>query len=72
MIFTSVVVEQFLKGGQTGAWILGFHSDRSDMVYYPSVGPPLQLCGGLLKAGCHNFYMTVEGVMHPLGSDRMK
>ena len=72
MIFTSVVVGSFVKGGKTDAWILGFHSARAGMVYHPSVGPPLQLCGGLLKSGCHNFYMTVEGVMYPLGSDGMK
>ena len=72
MIFTSVVVGQFLKGGRTGVWILGFRSARSGMVYHTSVGPPLQLCGGLLTAGCHNFYMMVEGVMYPLGFDGMK
>ena len=72
MIFTSVVVGQFLKGGRTGVWILGFRSARSGMVYHTSVGPPLQLCGGLLKTGCHHFYMTVEGVMYPLGFDGMK
>ena len=55
MIFTSVVLGQLVKGGQTDAWILGFHSARAGMVYHPSVGPPLQLCGGLLKAGSHSF-----------------
>ena len=37
------------------------------MVSHPLVGQSLQICRGLIEAGCQNLDIMMEGVMYPFG-----